>query len=443
MSTLHRRRFLQLAAATSALSALPGPLRAAARTPGPDQGMWLAGDLHCHSIYSHDVWSPTGDDNTGMDEFYTWGHTPGEQIGNAELRGLDFLAVTDHNDVRSAHAPDYASDTLTLLPGYEHSLGGGHAGVFFPRLEDLSVIEDPVYGRSFEGDTAFEAFVAAVKEREGIVVANHPYDKGQRTERSWEYGEDATANVTAIEAWNSAWFLRYETSPLYDMNNDQAVQWWEAHFAARRAMVGGSDNHWRALDNGGGVGQPTTWVYARDRSAAAILEGIAAGRTFVSSQPPALGGARVVLSATETWTGGRTAPVGGHVHGEGPLLARAVVTNGTGARLRLVSTDPVTGTGRVVADQRVIGVNETIEHPVVLVPGGALRAELYDDQAVLMRALTSAIAAVGRAPIEVRTEPTTGPQVSYDFFAPPLETPGGEATMVRSQMLPTCECGAH
>src|SRR5207248_11120999 len=28
--------------------------------------------------------------------------------------------------------PEYASSKLTLLPGYEHSLGGGHAGVFVP-----------------------------------------------------------------------------------------------------------------------------------------------------------------------------------------------------------------------------------------------------------------------------------------------------------------------
>lgn len=439
--SLHRRKFLQLAAAAGAMSVVR-PLGAAAATSlRPDEGVWLAGDLHCHSIYSHDVWAP-GDDNTGMDEFYTWGHTPGEQISNAEIRGLDFLAVTDHNDVRSAHADDYASDRLTLLPGYEHSLWGGHAGVFFPRLDDLAVIEDPVYGRSFEGDIAFERFLAAVAERDGMVVANHPYYKGSRT-RTWKYGEDATAGVGAVEAWNTAWFMRYETTPFYDVNNDQAVQWWEAHFAARRAMVGGSDNHWRTLDNGGGVGQPTTWVYARDRSPAAVLEGIAAGRTFVSSQPPALGGAGVVLSATETWGGGSTAGVGGQVKGDGPLIARAVVTNGSGARLRLVATDPATGTGRVVADQPVIGLSETIEHPVTLAPGGALRAELYDDEALLMRALTSAIAAAGRAPSGVRTEPSSGPQVTYDFRAPALEAANGAATLARAQLLPPCECDDH
>jgi hypothetical protein len=439
MSSLHRRRFLQLAATASALTVAQRPLHAAAQPLRPDEGVWLAGDLHCHSIYSHDVWSP-GNDNTGNDEFYTWGHTPGEQITNAEIRGLDFLAVTDHNDVRSAHAPDYASQLLTLLPGYEHSLWGGHAGVFVPRLEDLAVIEDPVYGRSFEGDAAFARFLAAVAERDGMVVANHPYYKGSRTQRTWRYGEDATAGVAAVEAWNSAWFLRYETSPLYDNNNDLAVQWWEAHFAARRAMVGGSDNHWRTLDNGGGVGQPTTWVYARDRSPAAILEGVSLGRTFVSSQPPALGGAGVVLSATETWQGGATAAVGGQVRGDGPLLARVVVTNGSGARLRLVATDPATGTGRVVAEQLVLGPSETIEHPVTLAPGGALRAELYDDQAVLMRAMTSAIAATGSAPIAVRTQPSTGPQVSYDFGPPALELADGAAAAVRAQLLPACAC---
>src|SRR5258705_5770695 len=143
MSMFSRRRFLQLAAGVGAVSTIPA-LRSDALVPGgaPD-GVWLAGDFHCHTVFSHDVYGGPSDDNTGLDEAYTLGHTPGEQIATAELRGLDFLAITDHNDVRSAYQPGYRSDRLLLVPGYEHSLWGGHAGVFVPDLTVLSVIDDP------------------------------------------------------------------------------------------------------------------------------------------------------------------------------------------------------------------------------------------------------------------------------------------------------------
>src|SRR2546423_14168230 len=118
---------------------VPG-LRAAARgavlgdggDSGSGGGVWLAGDLHCHTVLSHDVWGGRGDDNTGPDQAYTYGWTAGEQIANAESRGLDFLAVTDHNRTDALFLDEYRSASLTLLPGYEHSPAGGHAGVFVP-----------------------------------------------------------------------------------------------------------------------------------------------------------------------------------------------------------------------------------------------------------------------------------------------------------------------
>lgn len=121
--TMDRRRFLLatgvgavgvMGLAPSALAAQDGRRRA--------RGEWLAGDFHCHSVFSGDVWGGPGDDNTGPQQAYTYGHTPGEQIAMAERNGLDFLAITDHNRVESIHQPDYRSDRLVLVPGYEHSL---------------------------------------------------------------------------------------------------------------------------------------------------------------------------------------------------------------------------------------------------------------------------------------------------------------------------------
>ena len=147
MTGLTRRRLLGLAAAGAAGAAAAPAL---ARRPRA-RGGWLAGDLHSHTVLSHDVWGGPDDDNTGIEESYTLGFGAGEQIQNAELRGLDFLVITDHNRTDALRLPEYRSDRLTLLPAYEHSLGGGHAGVFMP---DPALLADVVPPRPPERRSA-------------------------------------------------------------------------------------------------------------------------------------------------------------------------------------------------------------------------------------------------------------------------------------------------
>ena len=73
-----------------------------------DRGEWLAGDLHVHTCYSHDSYCPPDDDNTGPDEFYTLGLSSAHASWRRP-RGLDYLAITDHNDVRSSADPDFGA----------------------------------------------------------------------------------------------------------------------------------------------------------------------------------------------------------------------------------------------------------------------------------------------------------------------------------------------
>lgn len=87
---------------------------------------WRAGDLHTHTTYSHDVCSsPTPD---SYDDPWTWGYPVEERIARAKQRGLDYLAITDHNTTAAQDDPGFSSDALTLLESYEHSLANGHAG---------------------------------------------------------------------------------------------------------------------------------------------------------------------------------------------------------------------------------------------------------------------------------------------------------------------------
>jgi predicted metal-dependent phosphoesterase TrpH len=425
---LDRRRFLALAAGVGAASVLGLPRQALADPGGRrPPGEWIAGDLHCHSTYSHDVWSGPGDDNTGNEELYTHGHTPGEQIALAERRGLDFLAITDHNRVESIFAPDYRSDRLVLLPGYEHSLPqSDHCGVFMPSRDVLPGV--------IPADAGTAAFLDEVHARGGMAVVNHPFygNRSAGDAIAWDSSVADSLLFDAVEVWNSMWLTRHDTVPLYEPDNFAAVHWWESTFApARRGpVVGGSDNHWKLLDGTAGVGQPTTWVYAADRSPAGIIAGLQAGRTAVSWQPPALGGPRLVMDVVEEWSG-RAAMIGGSVHGDGQLLAVVTTSDAVGQVLRLVAG------GEVVHESRVLVPGQRIEVPVVLPEGGWLRAELLLQERYALTALTSCVYADGRAPGPVRREPTRGRPVTYDGFGfAGLPAPAGV------QGLPACSC-AH
>jgi hypothetical protein len=415
--TIDRRRFLQLTAGVGLVSAVPS-LRSPALGRGrvPDTGVWLAGDFHVHTTYSHDVWGGPGDDNTGQDEFYTLGWTPAEQIAIAETRGLNFVALTDHNRVDALRDPGYASTQLTLVPGYEHSLSGGHAGVFVPGIDLLpDVIRNDDGSTGFGDDASLQRFVDLVHERGGVTVLNHPKDSG-----GWQRPIAASLGFDAIEAWNGRWQQRADVLPAAWTNNYEAVPWYEDNFLRdhhrRVGIAGGSDNHWRSVTALAGVGQPTTWVYAADRSAGAVIDGIRSGRTFVSQEPPLHGGPRLFLTAREDWRRGNEAMVGGRVGALGPLEVTVTVENGTGQRLRLIST------GQVVDERLVPLPAATHRTRVVLPPGGWLRAELLFDAGYAMTAITSPIFTGPRpAPSSARTEPTTGPPVTY--ASPPTTLP--------------------
>jgi hypothetical protein len=281
-------------------------------------------------------------------------------------------------------------------------------------------------------DAGTAAWLAAIHERGGMAVLNHPF-YGNREDAdalAWDGSVAESLQFDAVEVWNSMWLTRHDTVPLYEPDNHLTVQWWESTFApARRATaVGGSDNHWKLLDATAGVGQPTTWVFAAERSAAGLIAGVQAGRTTVSWQPPALGGPQLLLDVVEQWSG-RAAMVGGAVRGDGPVLAVVTVLGGAGQRLRLVSG------GEVVHEQVVSPLAARVEVPLVLRSGGWLRAELLVDERHALTALTSCVYAQGRAPAAVRREPTRGVPVSYDGFAArpaPLGASG----------LPVCSC-AH
>jgi hypothetical protein len=215
----------------------------------PREGWWR-GDLHCHTRYSD------GD---------SW---PSEMLHAATEAGLDFLGVTDHNNVQ--HHAEYGSGGSggpVVLPGVEVTTYGGHWNAWgTDRWWEFRTPEAPAVERAMAEAVAAGAFVSV----------NHPKPFGP----PWEY--PSVRSFHAVEVWNGPWAL-----------NAAAVDFWESRLrnGARLTAVGGSDTHLlRARDpdprHAQRLGTPTTWVAAGPRlDAGTILDALRAGRTFVSAMP--------------------------------------------------------------------------------------------------------------------------------------------------------------
>ncbi|HVT69172.1 MAG TPA: CehA/McbA family metallohydrolase, partial [Trebonia sp.] len=204
--------------------------------PAPPGLTWLAGDLHAHTFHSDGVMSVA------------------ELAAFAAERGLDFLAVTDHNTV-SHHAflgPASARYGVTLLPGQEVTRDLGHAGV----LGDTGWIDfrEPA-----------SAWLSAAESRGGLMSVNHPFGGAS----SWVH--PMPRRPPLLEVWHWSWLDPTWTTPL---------SWWQA-WDPGAIPVGGSD--WHRPGSDAPVGTPTTWVACADPSAEGVLDGLRAGRVAISA----------------------------------------------------------------------------------------------------------------------------------------------------------------
>lgn len=335
--------------------------------PPPHKGSWVAGDLHVHTTYSHDSWGGPGDDNTGPDEAYTLGHPVTNQFLIAKARGLDYVAITDHNDVRSQDDPGWQAGGVLGVRGYENSLDGHAQMLGASRL----------YDNGDEGVAAVEALAAALRADGGVFQVNHPAgDTIDPDQLDWGYGYGVTPDT--VEVWNISPLWQ---PPLPSGNSiDIALRYWEGWLDAgvHVGATGGSDNHWVSTTAVQGVGQPTTWVFVSELTEAAVLDGLRRGRTFVSHQPPAHHGPRVFLEADRHGDGVFEAMVGDGVPPSAEFRVR--VQGAPGSVLHLFTTG-----GQLLAAVPVTGPSFTAEFAV---PSGVtwVRAEVVEPDAADARA---------------------------------------------------------
>ncbi|MGG6313792.1 CehA/McbA family metallohydrolase [Paenibacillus macerans] len=204
---------------------------------------WLKGDLHAHTVHSDGR------------------YTVSEAMASCREKGLDFLALTDHNAASQNRFAAAHDEALLLIPGVELTSYKGHANLLGQpdALTDFRVLTP---------EAASEELRRA-REKGALVSLNHPFCP----DCPWELGFDVPFD--AIEVWNGPWRELNET----------AVAWWQQQLAEGRRIVavGGSDTHRdEPLVRHGG---PTAHVYVAEDTAAAVLDAVRRGAVVLSMLP--------------------------------------------------------------------------------------------------------------------------------------------------------------
>lgn len=239
---------------------------AATFLPDAPQGAWYGGDGHVHNDHSSDGSFL----RQGLDDRGPGTTSIADQIGFAVLQQLDWMPLTDHRTFDQHYDPLWDSDQLLLITG-EEANGSPHCTVF-------GHIDTAVQGAGPAGDPGFRTVQQSLWD---IRAQGALWNQAHPDRRSYDQAND-TANAfgsqvgqALAEVWNRG------ENPEAEI--DYAENRWNAGW--RFGVVGASDNHDKLLWAISGPGSPTTYVFAADDSERAILQGLAAGRTTVSSGP--------------------------------------------------------------------------------------------------------------------------------------------------------------
>jgi hypothetical protein len=205
---------------------------------------WLIGDLHAHTLASDGV------------------HTADELAVKALRHGLDFIAITDHNQMVSADMLPRI-EGVTLIPGVEWTHYRGHAsflGVDHPY--------DGVFAANTEEEIR-ERFTSA-HARGALIVVDHPFEGG------CEFSLALNAlPFDCLEVWNG---------PMRESNLRALGLWQQLLMAGRKIPIcGGSDYHRDTPFIF--LGGPTTCVYALSNGPSDILAALREGHSYITFAP--------------------------------------------------------------------------------------------------------------------------------------------------------------
>lgn len=204
----------------------------------------LKGDLHVHTIASDGI------------------YTVEELAFKAKANGLDFLAITDHNQTVSADAlPRKAG--VTLIPGVEWTHYRGHA--------NFLGVEKPYDGPFFgnDEDEAMQRFISA-RQRGALVTVNHPFEGTS----SFQF-DLKSLPFDCLEVWNG---------PMRESNLRAVGLWHHLLMSGLRIPIcGGSDYHRDTPFIF--LGGPTMCLFALSNGTSDILEALRCGHGYLTFAP--------------------------------------------------------------------------------------------------------------------------------------------------------------
>jgi hypothetical protein len=301
------------------------PLRTAHGGRGPSADGWYKGELHCHSQHSD------GDGD------------PAEIVRLAEQRGLDFLALTDHNNQSQQAVLNAIETDLMLIPGFEVTTYYGHWNVWGAQGWIDFRVQAPEH---------LQAAIDEAVRRGYLVSCNHPRPEGP----DWEFRD--VAGYHCVEVWNGPW----------QFGNNHCLNFWETQLKQGHQLpaVGGSDTHFLHRDFEPRLSYPTTYIYVEGQpSPARLLDGLRAGHAFVTYGPD---GPRLDLRSGNRMMGDQAQrPDSGQL----PLQLR--IRDGQGYRLQLVAA------AGIRLDLPIKEANETLDMQVDVTDTPFLYARLVVD----------------------------------------------------------------
>lgn len=268
----------------------------------PNAG-WYRGDFHAHTTASWDGH-----------------HAPAGLADVARAGGLDFFAVTDHNTI-AAFNESAGVEAALSIPGLEVTTRLGHMNVFGmtgPCDWMAGILGNEEWETLPAPHTGINALVRRIAAQGLVSSINHPL----LTPWAWQFNDLEWQYITALEIWNDPSF------PINQTVNPQAVALWTALLNAgwRITALGGSDYHrpaphaWEGDKPAEQLNRPTTFVYADNLSAAAVLKAVKQHRVYVSM------GAEVDLTAR---SGGQTFGIGQEIpHPEAEITLQATIAAG-------------------------------------------------------------------------------------------------------------------
>jgi len=211
--------------------------------PLPNPGRWYAGGLHLHTVHSDGAL------------------TTADLLSRASRAGLDFVAITDHNNTAHAVQSMPTARLLTIV-GEEVTTPSGHANVW--GLEPGGWIDFRVRADEQDAADKLRRIVSAAHGSGALFSINHPFATCDGC--AWRH--PIPSDIDAVEIWNGA------TGP-----QESAVAFWNrlVESGRRVAAVGTSDFHSPQDD----IDRASVRVYADRLSKEAILDGLRAGRVMV------------------------------------------------------------------------------------------------------------------------------------------------------------------